>query len=122
MKKYISDEKFRELSKEEKLSLPMYTPEVSEKLEVKQLILFPTKRKSSGYTLGAFFARNDNGWIRLMDYDCWQIVTDIENPAKFRFQILKGDFEHGGINIFGITTEHHMAYIDYGGQITIKNK
>ena len=120
--KYISDKKFREMTKKQKFNLPCSIPNLSEPIEIEQIILVPTNEKSDGYKLGAFFARNNKGWFRAMTYDCWQINTDIENPAKFKFRILKGDFEYGGVNIFGLVSKYHKAFLDYGGQIIIKNK
>lgn len=116
--KFINDSEFVKYTKVEKMAMPTVSNYGS--VEINRLILIPTSRKSSGYKIGAFFAHTPNkGWWRPMDYDCWQINTDIENPAKLRYQIIKGDFEYGGINIFGFADEHHKAFIKYGGEITI---
>lgn len=120
--KYIKDEVFRKMSKKEKLALE---PEHSffNEVEISRLVIIPTNKKSSGYCMGDFFAyTEDKGWWKPQSYDCWQINTDIEIPARPRYMILKGDFENGGFNIFSFMDEYHKAYISYGGQITIKRK
>lgn len=117
--KYIDDVDFRKLTKKQKLELPEYSNYDDEKIS--KLVLVPRNQKNGGYFIGSFFAyTSGKGWWRPTNYDCWQIVTDIENPANIRYQILKGDFENGGVQIFGFADEHHEAFISYGGQITIK--
>lgn len=118
---YIEDSIFTKMSKKEKLGIP--SAHNYDEIEITQLVLSPSNKKSNGYFVGDFFAYTpDKGWWRPMSYDCWQIVTDIDSPvtAKPRFTILKGDFENGGVQIFGFVDEHHKAYISYGGQITIR--
>lgn len=118
---YISDDNFRKLTKKQKLEIPM-SHDFGE-VEISTLVMIPSNRKSGGYYLGDFFAYTENkGWWRPSTYDCWQIVTEIDSPftATPRFQILKGDFENGGVQIFGFVDEYHKAYISYGGRITIR--
>ena len=120
---YISDIDFRNMSKREKLQIPqtsLYT-----EVEIKQLVLIPSNKKTyyNEFLTGDFFAYSEGkGWWRPMRYDCWSIVSDIENPMKTRYIILRGDFEYGGVNIFSVGDENHTAYIRYGGEIVIKNK
>lgn len=117
---YIENEIFVKMTKKQKSEIPSVS--FYNNHEINRLVIVPTNRKSSGYFLGDFFVYTEGkGWWRPMTYDCWKIVTDIENPASFRFQILQGDFENGGVQIFGFGSEHHKAYISYGGEIIIKN-
>ena len=117
--KYTPDTIFRKLTKKQKLELPEFSP--IEDIEITKLIIIPINKKLGGYHAGSFFAFTENkGWWRLMSYDCWQIHTEIDNPATPRYMILRGDFEYGGINIFTFVDEFHKAYISYGGTITIK--
>lgn len=118
---YVADNIFTKLTKKQKLEIP----QVSHfgEVEINRLVIVPSNKKSDDYFLGDFFAYTEGkGWWRPMTYDCWQIVTDIDSPttATPRFTILKGDFENGGVQIFGFVDEHHKAYISYGGQITIR--
>ena len=118
---YIKDEDFIKLTKKQKLEISEYSN--YDEVEISKLVIIPTNNKSGGYCLGQFFAYTENkGWWKPMSYDCWQINTEIDNPAVIRYNILKGDFENGGLNIFSFIDEHHKAYISYGGQITIKKK
>ena len=120
--KYITDEKFTKMSKRQKMEMPMFFPSTSKEIEISKLVIVPTNSKSSGYRVGSFFAYTPTkGWWRPMNYDCWQVVTDFESPAKPRHQILKGDFENGGVQIFSFMDEHHKAYMTSGGQIIIKS-
>jgi hypothetical protein len=118
---YIPDEEFTKLTKKQKLEIPQaYSFEES---EIHKLVISPSNRKNDGYFLGDFFAFTEGkGWWRPTTYDCWSIVTDLENPANLRYTLLKGDFENGGVQIFYFLDEHHKAYISYGGQITIRRK
>lgn len=119
--KYISDNDFKKLTKKQKLKLPEYSN--FEEVEIKRLVMIPTNDTNDGYCLGQFFAYTENkGWWKPMRYDCWQINTEIDTKrtATPRFQILKGDFENGGVQIFGFMDEYHTAYIRYGGEIIIK--
>mgnify|MGYP006921424929 CR=1 FL=1 len=119
--KYIKDEVFQKLSKKEKKALPESSH--FDEVKISKLVIIPTNNKNDGYCIGQFFAYTEKkGWWKPMSYDCWQINTDIENPATIRYGILKGDFENGGFNIFSFIDEHHNAYISYGGQITIRKK
>ena len=98
----------------------MFAPSLGRDVEITKLVLVPTREKSSGYGVGAFFAFTPNkGWWRPMNYDCWRVVPDLHTPARVRYSILKGDFEYGGVNIFGFLDEHHKAYMGYGGEVTI---
>ena len=118
---YVKDEDFVKLTKKQELELPQHS--AYEEVEVSKLVLMPLQEKNGDYFLGAFFAYTPNkGWWRPMKYDCWQIDTDIDNPITPRFQILKGDFENGGVQIFGFADEHCRAFISYGGRITLKKK
>jgi len=119
--KYIPELEFKKLTKKEKGKLPLNNN--YDEVEISKLVIVPTNKKNSGYFLGDFFAFTPNkGWWRRMTYDCWSIVTDIQNPVTPRYTILKGDFENGGVQIFGFVDEHCKAYISYGGQITIRKK
>ena len=116
---YIPDTDFQKLSKKQKLQMPEFA--LFDEIEITRLVLIRTNRKFNGYSAGSFFAYTENkGWWRPMTYDCWSIVTEIDNPAKIRYTILRGDFENDGINIFTFVDEFHKAYISDGGTITIK--
>lgn len=118
---YIKDEDFKKLTKKQKLDLPDVLG--FEEVEISRLVLIPTNKKSDGYKLGHFFAYTDNkGWWKPDIYDCWQITTEIRNPASLRYMILKGDFENDGVNIFTFIDEHHRAFISYGGNIIIRKR
>ena len=118
---YIKDSDFKKLTKKQKLALPEYSN--YEEMEIDGLVIIPTNTKSDGYYLGQFFAHSkEKGWWKPMTYDCWKINTEIDNPATIRYNIMRGDFENGGFNIFTFVDEFHRAYISYGGQITIKKK
>lgn len=119
---YTKNEDFVKYTKKQRLEMPQY--DVFDRVEITRLLLIPLNKKYNGYGTGAFFVMNDNGWFRAMDYDCFSIQTDIENPSKLKYTILRGDFEYNGINIFTLIDEHNKAYISYGGTITIipKNK
>lgn len=118
---YVEDSVFVKMTKKQKLEMPEAWD--YNDIEISKLVIVPSKRKSSGYFIGDFFAFSpEKGWWRPMTYDCWQINTDFEAPATPRFQILKGDFENGGVQIFGFMDEYHKAYMSYGGQIIIKKK
>lgn len=120
-KQYIQDSDFRKLTKKQKLAIPEYCTYDEEKIE--KLVIVPINKKSSGYFLGSFFAYTpDKGWWRPMTYDSWSIRTEIENPAKIKYQILRGDFENGGMQIFCFIDEHHEAFMGYGGDIIIRGK
>ena len=117
---YISDEDFHKLTKKQKLEFP--TSANYGEREITRLVIIPTNKKKDGYKLGQFFAFTpDKGWWKTT-YDCFQIITEITDPAILRYMILKGDFEDDGINIFTFIDEHHKAFISYGGQITIRKK
>lgn len=119
---YIANDKFTKMTKRQKLEMPMFSPSM-EGIEISKLVISPTSRKTGGYFIGDFFAFTpEKGWWRPMGYYCWQIVTDVYNPANLKYQILKGDFENGGVQIFGFADEYHQAFISYGGQITIKKR
>ena len=116
---YISDSDFKKLSKKQKLQLPEF--EILDEIEITNLVLIRMNKKLNGYSTGSFFAYTEyKGWWRPMTHDCWSIVSEIDNPAKIRCTILRGDFENDGINIFTFVDEFHKAYISYGGTITIK--
>lgn len=119
---YISDEIFRKMTKNDRMKMGMFVPSMSNDTEVEQLILIPTNKKNSGYHVGEFFARNKYGWFRLMTYDCWRIFMSFEKQPNFKYQVLQGDFEYGGVNIFSIGDEHMRAFIRYGGEILIEKK
>ena|SRR3990167_96466 len=117
--KYISDKDFHELTKKQKLEMTEYSN--YNEIEIDRLVLIPLNKKMDGYNLGSFFAHTPSkGWWRPMTYDCWRITTDIGNPITPRYSILKGDFENGGVQIFGFADEYSKAYMSYGGEIIIK--
>ena len=119
--KYIPDKEFENMTKKQKLEIPEFCE--YDEVKIDRLVISPANSKSDGYFTGNFFAHTPNkGWWRPMRYDCWKIVTDMENPITPRYQILRGDFENGGVHIFGFVDECCEAFIGYGGQITIKNK
>ena len=115
---YIKNEDFIKLTKKQKLDLKENYD--FEDVEITKLLIIPTNKKWDGYKTGHFFALTKDGWFKPCIYDCWQIVTEIDNPAQVRYMILKGDFENDGINIFTFIDEHHKAYLSFRGQITIK--
>ena len=116
---YIEDSVFAKMTKKQKLEMPQAA--FFQDIEINRLVLIPSNRKSDGYFLGDFFAFSpEKGWFRPMTYDCWRITSDIDSPATPRYMLLKGDFENGGVQIFGFLDEHHKAYMNYGGEITIK--
>lgn len=107
------------MTKKQKLEMPQAA--FFQDIEINRLVLIPSNRKSDGYFLGDFFAFSpEKGWFRPMTYDCWRITSDIDSPAIPRYMLLKGDFENGGVQIFGFLDERHKAYMNYGGEITIK--
>lgn len=116
--KYIDDKDFVNLTKKQKLELPIQYD--FEEIEISKLLIIPTRKKMGGYKTGHFFALTEKGWFKPYIYDCWQIVSEIQNPAQISYMILKGDFENDGINIFTFVDEHHKAYLSFSGQITIK--
>lgn len=118
---YIKEEVFTKMTKKEKLGIDQHSN--YDEIEIDKLVLVPMNTKNGGYFEGSFFAHTPNkGWWRPMTYDCWQISTEIDNPITPRYKILKGDFENGGVNIFGFADEHCRAFISYGGSIVIKKK
>jgi flavodoxin len=117
--KYIKDEDFKNLTKKQKIELPEERDIVE--TEINKLVIIPTNKKNDGYKIGHFFAYTEgNGWWKPSIYDCWEIITDIKNPAKLRYTILRGDFENDGINIFEFIDEYHKAFISYGGKLIIR--
>lgn len=116
--KYIAYEDFAKLTKKQKLEFPeeFYFEDV----EIINLLMIPTHKKLGEYKAGHFFALTNKGWFKPYIYDCWQIVSEIDNPAQIRYMILKGDFENDGINIFRFVDEHHKAYLSFRGEIIIK--
>lgn len=116
---YVEDSVFAKMTKKQKLEMPQAA--FFQDIEINRLVLIPSNRKSDGYFLGDFFAFSpEKGWFRPMTYDCWRITSDIDSPAIPRYMLLKGDFENGGVQIFGFLDERHKAYMNYGGEITIK--
>lgn len=119
---YIKDEDFRKLSKKKKLSMQETYTGIKH-IPIDKLVIIHTNKKSSGWSLGAFFAHTpEKGWWRSSNYDCFRINTDIENPIELRYQIIKADFEYGGLQIFGLADENHEAFLAYGGEVIIKKK
>ena len=112
--KYIKNEDFIKLTKKQKLELPQQYD--FNEVEITKLLIIPTSKKLYGYKTGHFFALTKDGWFKTCIYDCWQINTDIENPAQLRYMILKGDFENDGFNIFTFIDEHHRAYLSFRGE------
>ena len=118
--KYITNEIFSKMTKKEKQALPVDCN--FDEIEIDRVVFMPTRKKMDGYVQADIFAQNKEGWFKATTYDCWSIVVDIKNPLQFKYQLLKGDFENGGVQIFGFGGEKHTAFISYGGRITIKNK
>jgi len=116
--KYIEHKDFEKLTKKQKLEIEQQY--ISEEIEISKLVIIPTSKKYDGYKTGHFFALTEKGWFKPYIYDCWQIITEIDNPAQIRYIILKGDFENDGINIFTFIDEHHKAYLSSNGEIKIK--
>lgn len=122
MIEYIKDDVFIKLTRKQKLQLNPVCD--FGEVEINRLVVIPTSEKLGGdYKLGHFFAyTNGKGWWKPTVYDCWRVVTDIENPARLRYSILQGDFENGGLQIFKFVDEFHKAFISYGGEIIIRRK
>lgn len=119
--KYISDEVFEKMTKKQKAEIP--SASMFDEIEIDRLVIVPTNRKMSGYFVGDFFAHTpEKGWWRPMTYDCWRVTTDIENPITPKYTLLKGDFENGGVQIFGFVDEFCKAFMSYGGEIKIKKR
>ena len=116
---YVEDSVFAKMTKKQKFEMPEVW--VSGEVEITRLVIIPSNRKSDGYLTGDFFALSpEEGWWRPTRYDCWRITSDLDSPATPRDSLLKGDFENGGVQIFGFVDEHHKAYMSYGGEIVIK--
>lgn len=58
----------------------------------KRIVLIPTREKSDGWSCGSCFIESRDGWLRIMDYDCFRF-TDADGT-------IKGDFEYDGIQFF----------------------
>jgi len=85
----MKDDKFRKLTKKQKLSIK---PIVSwNKVEKVTIALFiPLRQKYDGYAMSTFFVKNSNNeWHRLMNYDCFRFINS--------HSYLKGDFENHGV-------------------------
>jgi hypothetical protein len=116
---YVEDKVFKKMTKKEKLSMPSHFG----KIEVKSVLVIPIRQKMSGYHMASFFGKTEKGWVRVHDYDCWSITSDeVGEEIISRYSLLRGDFEHGGFHIFSIIDEHHTAFLDYAGQISVKKK
>ena len=118
--KYITDEIFSKMTKKEKQALPAVCG--FGEIEIDKVVFIPTIKKMDGYALTDIFAHNKEGWFKATTYDCFRIVVDMKNPSKFNYNLLQGDFENGGVQVFGFGGETHKAFISYGGNITIRNK
>lgn len=120
--KYIIDAEFSKMKRSERMAMKQLYPK--DDIEITRLVLVPTTRKSSGYCVGAFFAKTKSGWCRLGDYDCWRIITDINNPVAIRYSLLRGDFENGGVCFFGFADENRDVKIvaRCGGEIVVTKK
>jgi len=117
---YITDEIFSKMTKKEKQDLPVDWN--FGEIEIDRVVFMPIRKKMDGYAQADIFAQNKYGWFKETTYDCWKIVVDMENPTKFRYNLLQGDFENGGVQIFGFGGEEHKAFISYGGNIIIRDK
>lgn len=116
---YVLDDVFKKMTKKQRLGIPQAS--FYDEIEIDRLVIVPSNRKSDGYFTGDFFAHSPvKGWWRPMGYDCWRITTEIDNPASLRYMVLKGDFENGGVQIFGFLDEYHKAYMNYGGEVVVK--
>lgn len=115
---FIEDIIFSKMTKKEKSNIPQalnYT-----EIEISKLVIVPTNKKFEGYRVADFFAYTPKkGWWRPMSYDCFRIVGDYGN-IDVRHNIIKGDFENGGVQVFGIVDEHHKAYMKYGGEVLVR--
>ena len=121
--KYITDEIFSKMTKKEKQAVPVDWNYYNEdEIEICKVVFMPTREKMSEYVQADIFAQNKDGWFKATTYDCWRIVVDMKNPSKFNYNLLQGDFENGGVQIFGFGGTEHTAFIGYGGNITIRNK
>lgn len=123
---YYGDNEFSKMNQKQKLSIPESYIDIGSRVEIRKAVLIPTRRKMDGYGVGAFFVETEQGWCRLMDYDCWRVVTDITNPVPVNYGLVRGDFEYGGICIFGFAGEsngkHTKVFAEYGGEIVIEKK
>lgn len=120
--KYVAGQKFAKMKRSERMAMEQLYPK--DDIEISRLVLIPTARKSGGFRIGAFFAETSEGWCRLGDYDCWRIVTDITDPVDIRYTLVRGDFEYGGVCIFGFADEKEGRKIvaKYGGEIAITKR
>lgn len=114
---YVQHEHFRKMNKTERLNMKAVDSFYG--VEIKQLLLIPTRKKMSGYGVGAFFGLTKKGWLRFHMYDCWSITTDINDPIDIKYTLLRGDFEYGGINIFSFVDNEKKAVFGYGGELKI---
>ncbi len=118
--KFVAEKDFRKMTKSQKLEMPIFEDSM---IEISKLLLIPISRKMDGYGMGAFFIDTTKGWARLHDYDCWRINAD--DPIKIEHNLVRGDFEYGGVVIFGFAKEEKDIKIvaeSYGGGIVLIKK
>lgn len=93
----------------------------SSEIEITKLLLLPIRSKMDGYGMSAFFVLTKNGWARWHDYDCWDIRVEAGSPTEIKYNLVRGDFEYGGVVFFEFGNEDSKRpYISYGGIVTLK--
>jgi hypothetical protein len=89
--KYISNEEFKKMSLSKKLKMPVANFVASDLLSI---VLIPTQNKNEdNYTLGAFFGKTENGWLKIDEYE--NCLINVNGPL-LRMNM---DFEYGGVRI-----------------------
>ena len=122
--KYVTDEQFKKMTKKEKLEMETtYDYDI----EIQEAVYIPTAKKDDGWAVGAIFVYAENHWSKNQEYDCWKINNDMYNPIDLYkgTQIIGGDFEYGGIQIFNFPLQLKSsvkAVIGVCGAITLNKK
>ncbi len=115
---FVEDKDFRKMKKSEKLKMPVFE---GKDIEIEKLLLIPIRRKMDGYGMGAFFIKTKIGWARLHDYDCWDVKTDISDQSILRYNLVRGDFEYGGVVLFEFGDGRNVIATagGYGGSVVL---
>jgi hypothetical protein len=101
----MKHEEFIKLTKKEKLALPVC--DVFRIANVEVALFIPVKTKNCGYSMNALFLKTQDKWTRAPDYDCFRFINGN--------RMIKGDFEHGGMQFFGLGN----AVWEYGNEINL---
>lgn len=118
---FVEEKDFKKMKKSEKLKIPVFD---GNDIEIEKLLLLPISRKNDGYGMGAFFVETRRGWARLHDYNCWCVLTDISSPIPLRYNLVRGDFEYGGVVFFEFGDGRNvLAKAEgYGGSVVLHRR